>query len=150
MLIDSLVNVIVQQVSVGDNFSMALCSHKVTTAAACRLSHAGQFMTEKDSAICLLCKQDFNWSRRPHNCRNCGGLFCNNCSLHRVTLLRFGYTKPVRVCDNCNRLLAKTGGGAPGESPSGSNTFRSMHSDESSDATTAGATCEERERVSSV
>ena len=33
--------------------------------------------------------------------RACGQVFCNECSSHRVCLLKLGYTKQERVCDRC-------------------------------------------------
>ena len=55
---------------------------------------------------CTSCMQSFNLIRRRHHCRNCGQIYCNNCSSHFVPLSQFGYHKPVRVCDGCFIFLA--------------------------------------------
>lgn len=52
---------------------------------------------------CNSCGQSFNLIRRRHHCRNCGHIFCNQCSNHYVPLTQFGYNRPVRVCDLCFR-----------------------------------------------
>ena len=41
--------------------------------------------------------------RRKHHCRNCGGVFCNDCSNRKMPLP--SSPKPVRVCEACVRLL---------------------------------------------
>ena len=33
--------------------------------------------------------------------RACGQIFCNECSSHRIHLMKLGYNKPERVCDRC-------------------------------------------------
>lgn len=38
-----------------------------------------------------------------HHCRNCGDIYCNNCSSNELALP--SYPKPVRVCDVCHSLL---------------------------------------------
>eukprot|EP00794_Sanderia_malayensis_P016622 gene16622-18312_t len=55
---------------------------------------------------CQQCEQAFSVSRRKHHCRNCGGIFCNNCSDNTMPLP--SSAKPVRVCDTCHdKLLAR-------------------------------------------
>ncbi|CAB4035881.1 myotubularin-related 2-like, partial [Paramuricea clavata] len=50
---------------------------------------------------CHDCKVKFTHFNRRHHCRACGQVFCNECSSHRVCLLKLGYTKQERVCDRC-------------------------------------------------
>ena len=38
-----------------------------------------------------------------HHCRNCGDIFCNECSDNKMPLP--SSAKPVRVCDNCHTVL---------------------------------------------
>ena len=38
-----------------------------------------------------------------HHCRNCGDIYCNNCSGNELALP--SYPRPVRVCDMCHSLL---------------------------------------------
>jgi len=40
---------------------------------------------------------------RRHHCRNCGGIFCDECSSKRTRIAQLGYDEPVRVCDICAR-----------------------------------------------
>jgi hypothetical protein len=40
-----------------------------------------------------------------HHCRNCGEIFCNNCTNQRITLPAMGYSSPVRVCYNCAKQI---------------------------------------------
>nr|XP_033782762.1 RUN and FYVE domain-containing protein 1 isoform X3 [Geotrypetes seraphini] len=59
----------------------------------------------KDDEVtdCKQCQKEFSISRRKHHCRNCGDIFCNNCSNNELSLP--SYPKPVRVCDACHTLL---------------------------------------------
>uniref|UniRef100_A0AAR5NXL0 RUN and FYVE domain-containing protein 2 n=1 Tax=Dendroctonus ponderosae TaxID=77166 RepID=A0AAR5NXL0_DENPD len=59
-----------------------------------------------DSAVihCKACKKEFGLTRRKHHCRNCGDIFCNACSDNSMSLPSF--SKPVRVCDDCNVKLS--------------------------------------------
>ncbi|XP_028414380.1 uncharacterized protein LOC114537531 [Dendronephthya gigantea] len=50
---------------------------------------------------CHDCKTKFTHFNRRHHCRACGQIFCNDCSLHRITLSRLGYKNQERVCDRC-------------------------------------------------
>lgn len=60
---------------------------------------------------CSCCASRFTWAstsdseaqeaRDKHNCRSCGTLVCNPCSLNRIPLPTIGVTVPVRVCDRC-------------------------------------------------
>ena len=51
---------------------------------------------------CNLCHSRFWMLLRKHHCRNCGNIFCKNCTKKRMLIPVYGYTKnPVRVCDKC-------------------------------------------------
>jgi hypothetical protein len=60
---------------------------------------------------CCCCANRFTWAstsdseaqeaRDKHNCRSCGGLICDPCSMNRVPISSIGLTVPVRVCDRC-------------------------------------------------
>ena len=57
------------------------------------------------------CASRFTWAstsdseaqeaRDKHNCRSCGGLVCDPCSLNRVPIPSIGITVAVRLCDRC-------------------------------------------------
>ncbi|XP_066303987.1 RUN and FYVE domain-containing protein 2-like isoform X8 [Branchiostoma lanceolatum] len=58
---------------------------------------------DKDVTECRQCDKLFSVSRRKHHCRNCGGIFCNDCSDNKMPLP--SSAKPVRVCDQCHTKL---------------------------------------------
>ncbi|XP_078660480.1 RUN and FYVE domain-containing protein 2-like isoform X11 [Branchiostoma floridae x Branchiostoma belcheri] len=58
---------------------------------------------DKDVTDCRQCEKQFSVSRRKHHCRNCGGIFCNDCSDNKMPLP--SSAKPVRVCDQCHTKL---------------------------------------------
>lgn len=47
---------------------------------------------------CLKCGTQFNFVKRRHHCRNCGGIFCNECSKNTHI---FDNNESHRVCDTC-------------------------------------------------
>jgi len=57
-------------------------------------------------ATCQSCTTEFNIFVRRHHCRNCGGVYCAECTQSRQRLSFLGYHTPVRVCDSCNRHLS--------------------------------------------
>ncbi|XP_043925318.1 RUN and FYVE domain-containing protein 1 [Protopterus annectens] len=61
------------------------------------------WLKDDEAANCKQCEKEFSVSRRKHHCRNCGDIFCNNCSSNELPLP--SYPKPVRVCDTCHTLL---------------------------------------------
>jgi hypothetical protein len=75
-------------------------------------------------ADCEKCHKRFNQYRRKHHCRNCGHVFCWECSGLKYDLLvpakKGGYekgTRKVRVCEACFDTLsdiAATGANAMG------------------------------------
>lgn len=48
---------------------------------------------------CPTCSASFNLFVRRHHCRNCGGVFCSECTTCRVKLS--GYENSERVCHHC-------------------------------------------------
>ncbi|EFA85694.1 hypothetical protein PPL_00923 [Heterostelium album PN500] len=53
---------------------------------------------------CLNCSSQFNTLLRRHHCRQCGNIFCNNCSSKRQSLPQLHYDRPVRICNRCSDL----------------------------------------------
>lgn len=49
---------------------------------------------------CTLCRIEFSPVRLKHHCRNCGYIFCANCSDRRMVIPSLS-TEPVRVCRHC-------------------------------------------------
>ncbi|KRZ59999.1 Erlin-1, partial [Trichinella nativa] len=62
-----------------------------------------RWVDDKNVLECQGCKQRFSVSRRKHHCRNCGGIFCQQCSENSLPLP--SSSKPGRVCDACFILL---------------------------------------------
>ncbi|CAH1794975.1 unnamed protein product, partial [Owenia fusiformis] len=58
---------------------------------------------DKEVNSCMQCTKQFSVSRRKHHCRNCGQVFCNECSDNKMPLP--SSAKPVRVCDACHTSL---------------------------------------------
>jgi len=48
---------------------------------------------------CNNCNKEFSLTNRKHHCRNCGNIFCNDCSTKQAIM--DGYKKAQRVCDAC-------------------------------------------------
>ncbi|CAH8670860.1 unnamed protein product [Schistosoma haematobium] len=76
-------------------------------AESLRESHSAfsdaQWANDSENPNCFLCQSLFNVSRRRHHCRNCGLIFCHECSSRKMALP--SSAKPVRVCDTCHGLL---------------------------------------------
>lgn len=54
-----------------------------------------------DGKVCHRCRVAFSLTQRKHHCRNCGQIFCGQCSAKSCTLPKYGYEREVRVCDGC-------------------------------------------------
>eukprot|EP00912_Choanoflagellata_sp_UC4_P000032 UC4_evm2s22 len=61
----------------------------------------------QDSDVCFLTRAKFTLTVRKHHCRNCGQVFCAAVCSQMIEIPKFGYEKPVRVCDPCFDKLKK-------------------------------------------
>lgn len=56
---------------------------------------------------CAACKCGFSLTNRKHHCRNCGQIFCNDCSARQTMMANF--KKAQRVCEPCYTELQTNG-----------------------------------------
>lgn len=66
-----------------------------------------------DGEVCFSCRVTFSVLQRKHHCRNCGQVFCGQCSSKACTIPKFGIEKEVRVCDRCFDQLQKSSASTP-------------------------------------
>ncbi|KAG0290253.1 hypothetical protein BGZ96_006301 [Linnemannia gamsii] len=59
------------------------------------------WVPDQDAAACRICAKGFNAVRRKHHCRQCGHVLCYDCCSRCIALPQLGYTKAVRVCNDC-------------------------------------------------
>ncbi|KPA86405.1 hypothetical protein ABB37_00584 [Leptomonas pyrrhocoris] len=60
---------------------------------------------DEEVAECNGCGRAFTATLRRHHCRNCGYVFCGDCSRHRASIPMRGIATPERVCDACYLAL---------------------------------------------
>ena len=60
-----------------------------------------EWVPDEQVLSCTSCHAVFTFVRRRHHCRNCGKIFCGQCSNNFVPLPHFGHSAPVRVCNRC-------------------------------------------------
>lgn len=60
-----------------------------------------RWVPDSECEQCTACSSPFTLVRRRHHCRNCGRIFCGNCSTNQIAIPELGYDKKVRVCDLC-------------------------------------------------
>ncbi|XP_038903739.1 PH, RCC1 and FYVE domains-containing protein 1-like [Benincasa hispida] len=92
-LIEALKDRHVKSISCGSNFTASICIHKWVSGA--------------DQSVCTGCRQAFGFTRKRHNCYNCGLVHCHSCSSKKALKAALAPTpgKPHRVCDSCYAKL---------------------------------------------
>ncbi|PKA65087.1 Ultraviolet-B receptor UVR8 [Apostasia shenzhenica] len=92
-LVEALKDRHVKSISCGSNFTACICIHK--------------WVSGVDQSVCTGCRQPFGFTRKRHNCYNCGLVFCHSCSSRKVLKAALAPTpgKPHRVCDSCYSKL---------------------------------------------
>ncbi|KAJ4722725.1 Regulator of chromosome condensation (RCC1) family with FYVE zinc finger domain [Melia azedarach] len=93
MLVEALKDRHVKNISCGSNFTSCICIHKWVSGA--------------DQSVCSGCRQAFGFTRKRHNCYNCGLVHCHACSSKKALKAALAPTpgKPHRVCDACYAKL---------------------------------------------
>ncbi|OMO68128.1 Zinc finger, FYVE-type [Corchorus capsularis] len=94
-LVEALKDRHVKYIACGSNYSAAICLHKWVSGA--------------EQSQCSACRQAFGFTRKRHNCYNCGLVHCHSCSSRKAlrAALSPNPGKPYRVCDSCFAKLNK-------------------------------------------
>ncbi|XP_023537042.1 PH, RCC1 and FYVE domains-containing protein 1-like isoform X1 [Cucurbita pepo subsp. pepo] len=92
-LVEALKDRHVKSISCGSNFTASICIHKWVSGA--------------DQSVCTGCRQAFGFTKKRHNCYNCGLVHCHSCSSKKALKAALAPTpgKPHRVCDSCYAKL---------------------------------------------
>ncbi|KAI9005884.1 hypothetical protein BC832DRAFT_455541 [Gaertneriomyces semiglobifer] len=69
------------------------------------LLSSNEWQPDDEAPDCTQCGRRFNLFLRRHHCRNCGKIFCGNCTSSKLTL--WARNPPSRVCDACFAKLTK-------------------------------------------
>ena len=77
-----------------------------------------KMVPDEQAPNCMLCGVAFSFIRRRHHCRECGKVFCADCSSHSIELPHRSQFKPVRVCNTCYARLTAAPK-QPAQAPSG-------------------------------
>ncbi|AES62396.2 putative chromatin regulator PHD family [Medicago truncatula] len=94
-LVEALKDRHVKYIACGSNYSAAICLHKWVSGA--------------EQSQCSTCRQAFGFTRKRHNCYNCGLVHCHSCSSRKAlrAALAPNPGKLYRVCDTCYVKLNK-------------------------------------------
>ncbi|XP_057469702.1 PH, RCC1 and FYVE domains-containing protein 1-like [Actinidia eriantha] len=94
-LVEALKERHVKFIACGSNYTTAICLHKWVSGA--------------EQSQCSACRQAFGFTRKRHNCYNCGLVHCHACSSRKAlrAALAPNPGKPYRVCDSCYAKLRK-------------------------------------------
>ncbi|KAK4340645.1 hypothetical protein RND71_039146 [Anisodus tanguticus] len=98
-LVEALKDRHVKNIACGSNYTASICIHKWVSVA--------------DQSVCSGCRQAFGFTRKRHNCYNCGLVHCHACSSKKALKAALAPTpgKPHRVCDSCYMKLRKASEG---------------------------------------
>ncbi|CAM0901590.1 unnamed protein product [Alopecurus aequalis] len=94
-LVEALRDRSVKRIACGSGFTAAICQHK--------------WVSGMEQSQCSACRQPFGFTRKRHNCYNCGLVHCHACSSKKAprAALSPNPGKPYRVCDSCHVKLSK-------------------------------------------
>ncbi|KAL0366106.1 UNVERIFIED_CONTAM: PH, RCC1 and FYVE domains-containing protein 1 [Sesamum radiatum] len=94
-LVEALKDRLVKSIACGSSYTACICIHKVDVWGR--------------SISCTACRQAFGFTRKRHNCHNCGLVHCHACSSKKALRAALAPTpgKPHRVCDACYLKLKR-------------------------------------------
>lgn len=94
-LVEALKDRHVKFIACGSNYTSAICLHR--------------WVSGTEQSQCSACRQAFGFTRKRHNCYNCGLVHCHSCSSRKSlrAALAPNPSKPYRVCDSCYAKLSK-------------------------------------------
>ncbi|XP_057771318.1 PH, RCC1 and FYVE domains-containing protein 1-like [Salvia miltiorrhiza] len=94
-LVEALKDKRVKSIACGPNYCVAVCLHRMVNGA--------------EQSHCSACRLAFGFTRKRHNCYNCGAVHCHGCSSRRAigAALAPDPSKSCRVCDSCFAKLNK-------------------------------------------
>ncbi|KAH7856876.1 hypothetical protein Vadar_006502 [Vaccinium darrowii] len=92
-LVEALKDRHLKNISCGSSYTATIWIHKWVSGA--------------DQSVCSGCRQAFGFTRKRHNCYNCGLVHCHACSSKKALKAALAPTpgKPHRVCDSCYAKL---------------------------------------------
>ncbi|KAL0846926.1 hypothetical protein Bca101_020172 [Brassica carinata] len=95
VLVEALGDRLVESIACGLSLTAAICLQKEISLT--------------DQSACSSCKLAFGFTRKKHNCYNCGLLFCNACSSKKAVNASLAPNKGKlsRVCDSCFNHLRR-------------------------------------------
>lgn len=67
-----------------------------------------QWLKDDACEACKKCDKGFSFTVRKHHCRQCGNIFCSECSAFQAVVA--SHKKPVRVCESCSVELSSLRG----------------------------------------
>ncbi|XP_062107676.1 PH, RCC1 and FYVE domains-containing protein 1 isoform X2 [Humulus lupulus] len=96
-LVEALEDRQIESIICGSNSTAAICLHRSVSVT--------------DQSACSGCKVPFGFTKKKHNCYNCGLHFCHSCSSKKAinASLAPNKSKAFRVCDRCFTNLRGVG-----------------------------------------
>ncbi|XP_018445631.2 PH, RCC1 and FYVE domains-containing protein 1 [Raphanus sativus] len=94
-LVEALKDRHVKYIACGSNYTAAICLHRWVSGA--------------EQSQCSACRLAFGFTRKRHNCYNCGLVHCHSCSSKKAfrAALAPSAGRLYRVCDSCYVKLSK-------------------------------------------
>ncbi|KAG6406425.1 hypothetical protein SASPL_134025 [Salvia splendens] len=94
-MVETLKDTHVKSIVCGSNYTASICIHK--------------WVSGPDQSLCTACKQPFGFTRKRHDCFNCGLVHCHGCLSKKSLRAALAPTpgKPHRVCESCYLKLKK-------------------------------------------